>query len=174
MRLVFTVLTVLTFGQLWSQSVDDYVKTIERLRSSRNLITKSSTDKTFVGAVTAYYHKDSLVLINTLTDAEAAGTETLYFIEKGILKKMLIVAATFDSNAEWKEYYSKHKSMDNCYKCHGKQNCIMTDITFGNKSTIVVIENKIKKELVGDHKEKMLLDVGRTYDELRKLVKELR
>lgn len=62
-----------------SQTADDYVRTIEKLRSKGKLTTKSSIDKTFVGSVTGYYDHDSIVLINSLTDAEAAGTETLYF-----------------------------------------------------------------------------------------------
>jgi len=166
-------LTFLVSGQGWSQSTDNYVKTIEKLRSKGKLTTKCSIDKTFVGSVTGYYDKDSIVLINSLTDAEAAGTETLYFIKDGTLKKVYVMAATFDSNDEWKEYYSKHKSLDNCFKCHEKSNCILTEITFGDKPTIVVTEGKRKSELTGDDKEKMLLDVKRTLDELKVLVDEL-
>ena len=72
MKFLLTILTVLIFGHAWSQSPDDYVKSIEKLRGKGKLTAKSSVDKTFVGSVTAYYHKDSLVLISTLTDAEAA------------------------------------------------------------------------------------------------------
>jgi hypothetical protein len=126
-----------------------------------------------VGSVTGYYDKDSIVLINSLTDAEAAGTETLYFIKDGTLKKVYVMAATFDSNDEWKEYYSKHVLVDNCYKCHGKPNCIVTEITFGDKPTIFVTENKRKRGLTGENKDKMLLDVNRTCDELMVLVKDL-
>lgn len=117
MRLLFIILTVFAFGQSWSQSEDDYVKTIERLLTKGKLTTKTSTDKTFVGSVTAYYDKDSLVLINSLTDAEAAGTETLYYIKNGVLKKVFIMTALLSSNDKWAEFYSKHKSRDNCYKC---------------------------------------------------------
>jgi hypothetical protein len=126
-----------------------------------------------VGSVTGYYDKDSIVLISSLTDAEAAGTETLYFIKDGILKKVFVMEATFDSNNEWKEYYSKHKSVDNCYKCHGKVNCIVTEITFGDQPTIILTEDKRKRELTGDDKEKMLLYLKRTCDELKILIKDL-
>lgn len=173
MRLLFIALTILTFGQVLSQTPDDYVKTIEKLRSKGKLTTKSSTDKTFVGSVNRYYNNDSIVLINSLTDAEAAGTETLYFVKDEVLKKVFIMAATFDSSDEWTGYYSKHKSLENCYKCHGKPNCIMTEITFSDKPTVFVIENKRKRELNGDDKDKMLLDVKRTFDELKALVEEL-
>ena len=166
-------LTFLVSGQGWSQSTDNYVKTIEKLRSKGKLTTKSSIDKTFVGSVTGYYDKDSIVLISSLTDAEAAGTETLYFIKDGTLKKVFVMAATFDSNDEWKEYYTKHESVDNCYKCHGKPNCIVTEITFDDMPTIFVTENKRKRGLTGENKEKMLLDVKRTFDELKVLIKDL-
>jgi hypothetical protein len=173
MRRILIALAFLVSGQVYSQPLDSYVKTIEKLRSKGKLTTKSSIDKTFVGSVTGYYDKDSIVLINSLTDAEAAGTETLYFIKDGTLKKVYVMAATFDSNDEWNEYYSKHKSVDNCYKCHGKPNCIVTEITFGDRPTVFVTENKRKRELNGDDKDKMFLDVKRTFDELKVLVKEL-
>jgi hypothetical protein len=173
MRLLITLLTVFTFGQLWSQTPDDYVRTIETLRGKGKLTAKRSEDKTFVGAVTGYYHNDSIVLINTLTDAEAAGTETLYFVKDGVLKKVFIMAATFESNADWKGYYSKHKSVSNCYTCHGEANCIVTEITLGDKPTVIVIENKKKKELDDDEKDKMFADVKRTSDELQVLIKQL-
>jgi hypothetical protein len=173
MRLLFIALTFLVSGQVWSQPTDNYVRTIEKLRSKGKLTTKSSVDKTFVGSVTGYYDKDSIVLISSLTDAEAAGTETLYFIKDGILKKVFVMEATFDSNNEWKEYYSKHKSVDNCYKCHGKVNCIVTEITFGDQPTIILTEDKRKRELTRDDKEKMLLYLKRTCDELKILIKDL-
>jgi hypothetical protein len=173
MRLLFIALTFLVSGQVLSQPTDNYVRTIEKLRSKGVLTTKSSIDKTFVGSVTGYYDKNSIVLISSLTDAEAAGTETLYFIKDGILKKVFVMDGTFDSNEEWKEYYSKHKSLDNCYNCHGKPNCIVTEITFGDNPTIVVTENKRKRELTGDDRDKMLLYFKRTCDELKVLLKEL-
>jgi antitoxin component YwqK of YwqJK toxin-antitoxin module len=171
MRFLFTVVTVLMFGELWSQSADDYVKTIERLRNKGKLTTKSSTDKTFVGSVTAYYDKDSLVLINSLTDGESGGAETLYFLKNGVLMKVLTMSTAFDSSDEWSEYYSKHKSIDKCYTCHGKRNCIVTEITFGEKPTIVT--NKKKRELAQDEMDKMTTELRRTSEELKILLKEL-
>jgi hypothetical protein len=173
MRLLFIALTFLTFGRVLSQTPDDYARTIEKLRSKGRLTTKSSTDKTFVGSVTRYYDNDSIVLINSLTDAEAAGTETLYFVKEGVLEKVFIMAVTFDSSDEWGGYYSKNKSIKNCYSCHGKPNCIVTEIALGDKPTIIVTEKKMRKELSQDEREKILADVRRTSDELQFLIKEL-
>ena len=173
MRQLFIALTLLTFGQVWSQTSDDYVRTIEKLRGKGKLTTKSSTGKTFVGSVTGYYDNNSIVLINSLTDAEEAGTETLYFIKDGVLKKVFILAATFESNDEWKEYYSKHKSIDKCYTCHGKPDCIVTEITFGDKPRIIVTERKKIRELTQVDKDKMLMDVIKTSEELKTLLKKM-
>ncbi|GCC53733.1 hypothetical protein SanaruYs_39820 [Chryseotalea sanaruensis] len=49
----------------------------------------------------------------------------------------------------------------------------MTEITFGDKPTIILTENKKKRELTGDDKEKMLLYLKSTCDELKVLVKDL-
>jgi hypothetical protein len=174
MRLLSITLTFLTFGQVWSQKADDYVKTIENLRSKGKLIAKSSTDKTFVGSVTGYYHNDAIVLINSLTDAEAAGSETFYFIKDRVLKKVFIMAATFESSDEWLGYYLKHKSMDKCYTCHEKPNCIVTEITLDDKPIIVVTENRREKELTQHEKEKMLADARKISDELQVLMEELK
>ncbi len=173
MRRLLIALTFLVSGQVCSQPTDSYVKTIEELRSKGKLTAKSSIDKTFVGSVTGYYDKDSLVLISSLTDAEAAGTETLYFIKDGTLKKVFVMAATFDSNDEWKEYFSKHKSVDNCFICHGKPNCIVTEITYVSKPTIFVTDDKGTREMTGDEKKNMLHAVNRTCNELKTIVKEL-
>jgi hypothetical protein len=173
MKLLFTALTFLTFAHAWSQKSDDYAKTIENLRSKGKLTTKSTADKTVVGAVTGYYDNDSIVLINSLTDAEAAGTETLYFIKDGILTKVYIMAATFDSNDEWSDYHAKHMAIDQCYACHGKPNCIVTEITLDDSPTIVVTEHKKKRELTQDEKEKMIADIRKTSDELQVVLKEL-
>jgi hypothetical protein len=172
MRIRFTILTVFAFGELWSQSVDNYVKAIERLRTRGQLIAKTSTEKTFVGSVTAYYEKDSLVLINSLNDAEATGTETLYYIKNGVVKKVHIMIALLESNDKWAEFYSKHKSQVNCYKCHGNAQCFITEITFGDRVTIKTTENGKIKQLTQDDKEKMLSDIRKTYEELKILLKE--
>jgi hypothetical protein len=174
MRLLFTILPVLAFGQLWSQSADNYVKTIEKLRAKGQLTTKASADKTFVGSVTAYFDKDSLVLINSLTDAETAGTETRYYIRDGNVKKVLIMTALLASNDKWTEFYSKHKSGDNCYKCHGNPECFVREITFGDKVTIKTKENGKAKQLTQHDNERMLSDIRKTYQELKTLLKELK
>jgi hypothetical protein len=136
-------------------------------------LTKASTDKTFVGSVTAYYDKDSLVLINTLTDAEAGGTETLYFLSEGVLMKVFIMSTTFDSSDEWTKYASRHKSVDQCCTCHGERNCIVTEVTFGNKPTIEKTENKNKRELTQSEKEKLLSELQRISEELEILSERL-
>jgi hypothetical protein len=133
-----------------------------------------SADKTFVGSVTGYYDNNSLVLTNSLTDAEAAGTETFYFIKHGVLKKVFIVAATFEPNDEWKEYYSKHRSNENCYHCHGKPNCIVTEITMNKKPIITVTEGKQKRELTQDESGELLNEVQKTSEELEILLNELK
>ncbi|HEU5290013.1 MAG TPA: hypothetical protein VFU05_05165 [Cyclobacteriaceae bacterium] len=174
MRLLFTILTVLTFGQLWSQSADDYVRKIEGLRNKGQLTTKTSVDKTPVGSMTAYYNnKKSLVLISTLTDAEASGTETLYFFRDGILTKAFIMASTFKSNDGWKEYYKKHKSVDKCYSCHGEPYCRVTAITFADSATFAATENKKQRKITQDEKTKMLTELQKTSEELKILAKEL-
>jgi hypothetical protein len=175
MRIRFIVLALVfaACGQKLLRSQDTYEKTIERLRSNGKLTTKSSTDKTFVGSVTAYYDNDSLVLINSLADAEAAGTETLYYIKDGILIKVLIMSATFDSNDEWAEYYSRHKAVDKCYTCHGKPNCIVTEINVEGQPTMTVTENGKDRPLTDDEKINMIADARKTSEALKVLLKEL-
>jgi hypothetical protein len=157
-----------------SQSPDDYVKAIEKLRSKGKLAAKSSIDKTFVGSVTAYYDKDSLVLISSLTDAEAAGTETLYFLQRGVLTKAFVMESTFNSSNEWTKYFSRHKGADKCYSCHGKKNCIVTEFTFRKKPTVLRAENKKKMELTGEENEAMVKELIKTFEELKALTRELR
>jgi hypothetical protein len=166
-------LTVFACQQAWSQSTDNYVKRIEKLRSQGKLTAKTSIDKTFAGSVTAYYDKDSIVLISSLTDAEAAGMETMYFIKDGTVMKVYKMAATFSSDDEWKEYYSRHKLLEHCYECHKKSNCVVTEIAFGNVPTVFITEKRGRRELTGDDKEKILLEVKGTYEELKLLVNEL-
>jgi hypothetical protein len=116
MRLLFIALTFLVSGQVWSQPTDNYVRTIEKLRSKDKLTTKSSVDKTFVGSVTGYYDKDSIVLISSLSDAEAAGTETLYFIKDGILKKAFVMEENMNAKEEKTEVLKVAKQ-----KCEGQR-----------------------------------------------------
>lgn len=173
MKYLLIVCSLLISTLAWCQPTDKYVKSIEKLRSNGKLTTKSSVDKTFVGSVTSYFYKDSLVLISSMTDAEFAGTETQYFIKDGTLMKVFIMNASITSSDEWKEYFARHKALDDCYACHGKPNCTTTEITFGKKPMIVFIENKTRKELTEDSKSKLLIDATRTFDELKMLVKEL-
>ena len=173
MKFLLAILAVSIFAHSWSQSPDDYVKSIERLRSKGKLTAKSSIDKTFVGSLTAYYDKDSLVLITSLTDAEAAGTETLYFLQKGVLTKAFVMEAIFNASDEWTEYFSKHKAADKCYSCHGKKNCIVTEFTFGEKPTVVRAENKKNVELSMDERDQMTRELIKTCKQLKVLSKEL-
>lgn len=173
MKFLFTIVIVLIFEPAWSQSPDYYVKAIEKLRTKGKLTAKSSIDKTFVGSVTAYYYNDSLVLISTLTDAEAAGTETLYFLKRKVLTKAFVMESTFNSTDEWTEYFSRHKAADKCYSCHGKMNCIMTEFTFGDKPTVVRTDNKKRIELSLDEKDRMTNELINTCEQLIVLSKEL-
>ena len=161
------------FGHAWSQSPDYYVKSIEKLRSKGKLTAKSSIDKTFVGSVTAYYDKDSLVMISSLTDAEAAGTETLYFLQRGALSKAFVMESTFNSSDEWTGYFFRHKAADKCYSCHGKKNCIVTQFSFGGKPTVVRTENKKNIALPAGEKNQMTKEVINTCEQLKILSKEL-
>jgi len=172
MKFLLTLLPILICAQSWSQSPDKYVRTIEKLRSEGKLTTKASTDKTFVGSMKAYYNNGSLVLINSLTDAEAAGTETLYYLKNGTLSKVFIMAATFGSD-EWSEYYSKHESADRCLFCHGKPNCVVTEITFEDKPIILQRVNGKTKQLTQDEKTRILAEAQKTTEELKLLLKEL-
>jgi antitoxin component YwqK of YwqJK toxin-antitoxin module len=173
MKLLFIILAFLLSAQAWPQRPDNYVKTIEKLKGKGKLTTMTYPCKTFVGSLTGYRNNGSLVLINSLTDAEAAGTETLYYLKNGILRKVFIMNVTFDSNDEWQEYYLKHKSADRCQSCHGKPNCIVTEITLGDTVTIVVIDGKEKTQLTPHEKKKMLMNIQTTSEELKALLKEL-
>lgn len=175
MRLLVIALALgfIACGPKVLQQKDGYAEKIEKLRSAGKLTTKTSTNKTFVGSVTAYYDNGSLVLINSLADAEAAGTETFYYIKDGDLKNVLIIAATFDSADEWAEYYSSHKSVDRCHSCHGKPNCIVTEMIIGDKSTVKVAGSKEVRQPTQDEKTKMLASAQKTTKELQVLLKEL-
>jgi len=172
MKTLLTIFTVFLSGQSLSQSPDDYVKAIEKLRSKGKLTAKSSIDKTFVGSVTAYYDKD-LVLISSLTDAEAAGTETQYFLQSGVLTKAFVIESTFNSSDEWAEYFSRHRAADKCHSCHGYKNCVVTEFTFREKPTVVRTENKKRIELSMAEKDRMMKELINTCEQLKVLSKEL-
>lgn len=173
---LFLVLTTLLFcGQVHAQDkvIDQWVKTVDAFRKNGKLTTRAYPDKTFVGALVGYYDNDSLVLINSVTDAEAAGTETLYYIKDGALQKVFIMAAVFDSNDEWNEYRSKHRRNENCLSCHLKPNCSITIITFQKEPVIEVFQNKIPVDLSREEKNEMINEVSRTYKELQVLLAKL-
>lgn len=174
MRILISILLVFFLQQTWAQDKDDdFVRKVERLRRGNNLTVKTYPGKTFVGSLTGYYDKGKLVLINSLTDAEAAGTETLYYIRNGALSKVFIMAAQFDSNEEWDAYFSKHTSADNCYSCHGKPRCIITVITFDGDPTVTVTEMDESKQLTKAEKEEIIRGVLTTREQLETLLKEL-
>lgn len=174
MRLLFTILFLFILQQSWSQdSADDFVRTIEQLRRDGSLTAKIYPGKTFAGALTGYYDKGTLVLINSLTDAEAAGTETLHYIKDGALSKVFIMAAQFEAHEEWAEYFSKHKLADKCYACHGKPHCIVTVITFEGGPTVTVTEIGKSKHLTEAEEAEIIGGVITTREELEALLKEL-
>jgi hypothetical protein len=82
--------------------------------------------------------------------------------------------AAFDSNEEWNEYYLKHKSVDQCYTCHGKPNCIVTVITFGDKATIMRTENGKTRQMTDEESSKMSGDVKSTSEGLKVFLNELK
>jgi hypothetical protein len=175
MKILITILALFLSAQARSQNndVDDFVRTVTKLRKDKKLTAKIHPDKTFVGSLTGYYDKDSLVLINTLTDAEAAGTETLYFIQNGLVKRVYTIAAQFDSNEEWPEYFSKHKSANNCYACHSKPNCTVTVINFNDDGIVEILKKGKPQKITPDEKTKILSEALMKSRELTLLVKQL-
>jgi hypothetical protein len=174
MRLLFSLLLLFFLQQARAQGRgDDFVRRIERLRHENKLITKTYPDKTSVGSLTGYYDKGALVLINSLTDAEAAGTETLYYIRNGALSKVFIMAAQFNSHEEWAEYFSKHTALDSCHSCHGKPHCVVTVISFDRDETVTITENGKVRQPAKAEKEEILGGVVTTRKELETLLKEL-
>lgn len=174
MRLILIILASFVLRVTYSQSKDNnYVDKIEKLRGENKLTVKTYPEKTFVGSLSGYYYNDALVLINSLTDAEAAGTETLYYIEHGVLRKVFAMAATFDSNKEWPEYFAKHKSEEKCYECHGKPNCVVTIITFDRNPVVSMTVNKRSRKLTKDEETSILKETVETKSELEKMLNEL-
>jgi hypothetical protein len=106
MRLLFSILFLFFLQRAWSQdSGDGFVRTIEGLRRDDSLNAKTYPGNTFAGLLTGCHDTGTLVLINTLTDAEAAGTETLYYIRDGALSKVFMMAARFEAHEEWPGYF---------------------------------------------------------------------
>lgn len=84
------------------------------------------------------------------------------------------MASTFYSNDEWKEYYTRHKSIDRCYECHGKKNCVVPAVTFGNDPGVVRTVNNKRQELAVSEKDKISKELTETCEELRNLANGLR
>jgi hypothetical protein len=159
------------FGQDSSSAI--WTKRVDSLRQKNKLTVKQYPDKTFVGSLTGYYFSDSLVFINTLTDAEEAGTETQYYVKNGSLVKVYIMAARFDSSAEWTGYYSKHNKNLNCRDCHSKPQCERTEIIYSSPISVKYF-NKTKKTSHPPSDNKVLADkVTGTYKQLLTLLKDL-
>lgn len=158
-----------------SQSLhDDFVDRIENLKTAKKLMVKTYPGKTFAGALTGYYDGDALVLINSLTDAEFGGTETLYYIKNGSLHSVFISTASFHSSDEWAGYFVKHQAADKCTSCHGTEQCFTLAILFaGNSPLIVKKENGQTKQLNQDERERAVADVERTRKQLEALLNEL-
>lgn len=173
MKIVLTALTFLLFEPCWSQHPDEYVKQIEKLRSKGKLTEKTYPGKTFVGSLTGYYENDSLVLINTLTDAEAAGGEILYYIRNGALKKIFIMSAQFESNKAWAGYYAKHRAAEECLKCHQTPTCLVTEITLGRDTTLSMTSNRTVQQVTQKAKTEMIEHLSKTAEELKVLLREL-
>ncbi|HEY0652963.1 MAG TPA: hypothetical protein VGD65_07540 [Chryseosolibacter sp.] len=175
MRLFLSIVAVSFFGQAYSQDkdIDNFVRKVENLRREAKLTVKVYPDKAFEGSVTGYYVKDSLVLIATLTDAETGGRETLYYIREGQLRKVYIMTAKFDSNNEWAEYHTKHKSMDNCHSCHLKPNCMLTVVTFAADTTVEGTRLGQARTVTEKERASILSYTTKKSQELKTLLKEL-
>lgn len=153
---------------------DDFVHRIEDLRTAKKLTVKTYPDKTFAGALTGYYDGDALVLINSLTDAEFGGTETLYYINNGSFHSVFVSMASFRSSDEWAGYFVKHQAADACPSCHGTEQCFTLAIRFtGSSPLIVKKENGKTKQVDQDERERAVADVQRTRKQLEALLSEL-
>jgi len=175
MRTITILIFLLQFGHCFGQNtnLDPWTKRIDSLRQKNKLTAKHYPDKTFVGSLTGYYFADTLVFINTLTDAEEAGTETQYYIKDGSLIKVLIMAARFDSSSEWTDYYTNHNRNLNCQDCHSKPKCERTEIIFSLPISVKHF-SKTKQTSISRPDNKVLADdVQKTYKDILTLLKEL-
>jgi hypothetical protein len=176
-RLLLTISALLLSRYVYSQTdnVDHLVRALEKQRNEKRLTGRVYPGKIFVGSLTGYYDaQDSLVMINTLTDAEEAGTETLYYFQHGLLKRVYVMAARLDSNPEWTEYFSKHTSTDNCKSCHSKPNCTVTIITLAADTTLEMTENLRARKIAQSERTKVISEIVATSKELRVMLKELK
>jgi len=172
--LLFTILIVCFCQPAFTQQQkEDFVGRIERLRKENKLTVKAYPDKTFVGSVAGYYDNGSLVLINSLTDAEFGGTETCYYIKGGALHSVFVSTASFHSSDEWAGYFTKHKAVDKCKSCHGKKYCFTLAIIFSSNPLIVAKENGKMKRLNQDEREKAITDVNKNREQLESMLSKL-
>jgi hypothetical protein len=172
MKTLLTVLLILSFGELWSQSADAYVKSIDKLRRKGKLTFKSSTDKTIVGSLTAYYYNGSLVLLSSLTDAETAGTETLYYLRGEELVKVYMMAAQLRSHEDWKRYAGRHKKMQACRSCHRESDCTVTEVTVASDE-IAMLERGKSQAVPEEEKAKIIANIRATVEELKAIAKNM-
>jgi len=172
---LFVVLVMCSCPQVFSQQNDGFVSRVEKLRKANALTVKEYDGKTYVGSLTGYYEGGSLVLINSLTDAEFGGTETLYYINDSSLHSVYVSSASFTSSGEWVGYFTKHKVFDHCESCHGKKACFTLAITFNGsgRPRVVATENGRLKPLNDDEKDKAVSDVKKTRKELEAMLSEL-
>jgi hypothetical protein len=175
MRVLLFISALLFAVRIYAQDkqIDNYVKTIEKLRKEESLTKKAYPGKTFVGSLTWYTYNDSLVLINSLTDAETTGTETQYYIKDGQLQKVFNMSAWLASNNNWKEYYSKHLNNDNCPSCHLNEMCTITIISFLSDPEVTVMRGNKTNSITDNEKHEIVDSVKRTYMELRDFLKTL-
>jgi len=174
MRSLFIILLICSFHLAFAQQQkEDFVGWVEKLRKENKVTIKAYPDKTFVGSLTGYYDNGSLVLINSLTDAEFGGTETLYYIKDGALHSVFISTASFDSSDEWAGYFAKHKAFDRCKSCHGKKQCFTLAISFESSPLFVAKTNGKMRSLNQDEREKALADVEKTRKQLEAMLSEL-
>ena len=176
MRALLSILILSFLIQACSQAKkdDEFVWMIENLRKENLLTTKTYPEKTFVGSLTGYYDKGTLVLMNSLTDAEEAGTETSYYIKDGRLTKVYIMDAKFDSHAEWAAYFRKHQAAEDCDFCHGTKNCTVTVVNFDEEPTVEVTKDGQSRILTGNERTGILSETSKTSEELTVLLRELK
>ena len=114
MRQIFTFIIIFSLAQVYAQDNPFIAKQTRVIDSlyNKNLLKKKEYDgRTFVGSLSGYYFKDTLVYVNTLTDGEYGGVETKYYCKDTILMKVKSMSTQFADPNEWTEYYKKHKKI---------------------------------------------------------------
>ena len=169
---VIFILSNVSLAAQDGNSADDWVKAVDLLRKAGKLKVKTYPDKTFAGSLSGYYDNDSLVFINSLTDAEATGSETSYYIKDGVLQKAFIMTAEVEPGT-WMEYYSKHLKNEECRSCHGKPICIVSTITLLPQPNVESTRNSQPITTSAIEKEKLIDYLRKTSKELAVLLEEL-